>query len=343
MIQASRLPLLILLLTLVVLVAFMLARYERRRQWSLATFMGGLARKLAHAEPDTQRRWRWGLRIAALALLALAAAAPRWGEEVVRVRTQGSDVVFVFDTSASMDARDVAPSRLEEAKREALALLDDLEGDRLGLVAFAGDAYALSPLTLDGSAVRLLIETLNSSTISTPGSDVGRGLRTALRVLPEGDAGEQAIVVFTDGEDLEGGLAAAGALVQRRGVRVLAVGVGTPGGQTIPVLDAAGHQIGVKTDSRNEPVVSRLDEAALRQLARRSGGAYFAADHPGGELGRLRAALAKVGKSARAGRLGSRPVERFHWFALAALLCLITAWLLPQRRGLIARASQEAA
>jgi Ca-activated chloride channel family protein len=325
-------------LGLVLVVALAWWRYEKKRGKALARFAGDLARRLAHAETDLQRRARWALRLAGLAALVVAAAAPRWGEEVVRVSTQGSDLVLVFDTSASMDARDVPPTRLEEAKREALALLDDLAGDRVAVVAFAGDAVALSPLTLDRSAARLLIEALQSDVVSTPGSDLGRGLRTALRLLPEGEAGQQAIVLFTDGEDLEGGLAEATSSIERRGIRVFAVGVGTPAGETIPVLDDRGYQVGVKTDPNGQPVVSRLDVNALRNVAERTRGRFLAAQHPGGELARLKAAVATVGSGAREGRLGSRPVERFPLFALVAWILFVASWLLPERRTVLPRA-----
>src|SRR5262249_35151609 len=158
--------------------------------------------------------------------------------------------------SKSMDTRDVPPSRILEAKREALALLDDLEGDRVAVVVFAGDAAALTPLTLDLSAARLLVESLGTDAVSTPGTDLGKGLTTALNVLREGDSGEQAIVVVTDGEDLEGRLGEGAALAQRRGVKVFPVGVGTAAGETIPVLDDNGRQIGVKVDESGQPVVS---------------------------------------------------------------------------------------
>jgi len=334
--------LLVLGLGLVLVLVLMTLRHERRRRWALQAFAGPLARSLAHAEGEGQRRVRWGLRILALALLSVAAAGPRWGEEVVRVTTQGSDIVLVFDVSASMDARDVPPTRLEEAKREALGLLESLEGDRVGVVAFAGDAVALTPLTLDLSAVRLLVETLSTDVVSTPGSDVGRGLKTALRVLPEGDTGEQAIVLFTDGEDLEGGMAGGSALVQQKGVRTFAVGVGTKAGETIPLLDARGRQVGVKTTPDGQPVVSRLDQPALEGLARKTRGRFFAADHPGGETAALKAAVHTVGRGTREGRLGSRPIERFHWFALAAWLCLIASWLLPERKSLRVPAARAA-
>jgi Ca-activated chloride channel family protein len=326
---------LLLGLGLVALVAALWWRYERRRRRVLAAFAGDLARRLAHAESDTQRLLRWGLRLAGLLALVVGAAAPRWGEEVVRVSAQGSDLVFVFDVSASMDARDVPPTRLDEARREALAVLDGLAGDRVGVVAFAGDAVALSPLTLDRSAARLLIESLRSDVVSTPGSDLGRGLRNALRLLPDEEASQQAIVLFTDGEDLEGGLEEAAAAIERRGVRVIAVGVGTPAGETIPVLDERGYQVGVKTDAAGQPVVSRLDARSLRALASRTRGQFLAAQHPGGELARLKAAVGSVGKGTREGRLGSRPVERFPGFALLAWILFVASWLVPERRTVL--------
>ncbi len=330
-------------LAMVVVVALLYVRFERRRARVLVAFAGGLAPRLARAEDDKQRHLRWGLRLVGLLALAIAAAGPRWGEEVVRMSSRGSDLVFVFDTSQSMAARDVPPSRLEEARREALALLEASAGDRIGVVAFAGDAVALTPLTLDHSAVRLLIESLTTDALSTPGSDVGRGLRTALRVLPDEDAGQQAIVLFTDGEDLEGGLEPAIEQVARRGVRVFAVGVGTPAGETIPLLDERGYQTAVKLGTDGQPVVSKLDAPALRGLARRTRGQYFAAPHPGGEIVRLRGALAGVGEGAREGRLGARPVERFPWFALVAWLLFVASWLLPERRtlGVLARLERK--
>jgi hypothetical protein len=133
-------------------------------------------------------------------------------------------------------------------------------------------------------------------------------------------------VLFTDGEDLEGAQARARPAARRQGVRGR---VGTKGG-TIPLTDAQGGR-SRKTDPQGQPVVSHLDAEALRELARRTHGRYFSADHPGGEIGALRAALGAVGRGTRQGRLGSRPIERFHWFAVVAWTLLVSSWLLPER------------
>ncbi len=278
------------------------------------------------------RRYGALLRLAAFACLAIGAAEPEWGRELVRRTATGSDVVLLVDVSASMDARDVAPSRLHETRREALAVIDRLQGSRIGVVAFSGDAVRLCPLTQDASAARLVVESLWSGSVSEPGTDLGRGLALARKVLPTGRRDEQAIVLWTDGEDLERGAAAALADVAASGIRVFTVGVGTPAGDVVPSLDDQGRAVDVKRDEAGNAVRSRLDERLLRDVARRTRGAYFSASRPGGELPRLLSALGTLARSGRGERLVERPVARFPLFASLAALCLALEALRPRRR-----------
>ena len=272
------------------------------------------------------------LRVSALACLILGASGPEWGREVVRRGSTGSDVVLLLDASASMDTRDVPPSRMAEARREALAVLDRLAGSRVGVVAFAGDAVRLCPLTLDVPAARLVLEAMSSGALSTPGTDLGKGLRMALKVMPQGRREEQAIVVWTDGEDLEHGGKAAIEEVARSGIRVFAVGLGTSEGDVVPVLDASGSLTDVKRDEKGNTVRSRLDEGLLRALAQRTHGAYFSASRPGGELGRLLGAIENLARSSRRQRLVERPVPRFPLFAAVAALLLAYERVRRKRR-----------
>jgi Ca-activated chloride channel family protein len=269
-----------------------------------------------------QRRIGILARALALVCLTVGAAGPEWGFELVRRSALGSEVVLLVDVSASMDVRDVPPSRIEEARREAIAVLDRLQGSKVGVVAFAGDAVRLCPLTLDRSAARLVLESLSSATVGEPGSDLGRGLRAAARLLPPKRRGEQLVVVWTDGEDLEAGARGTIDELVRAGLRVFAVGVGTAAGDVVPVLDERGRVVDVKRDDAGGPVRSRLDEGLLQRLARRTRGAYFSASRPGGELPRLLGALGSVGRGERGERLVERPVERFAWFTIAAALLL---------------------
>ncbi len=277
------------------------------------------------AQRDPRAGWIGAaLRLAALACVLFGAAGPEWGREMVRRGSSGSDVVLVIDVSTSMDARDVPPSRIDEARREALAVLDRLQGSRVAVVAFAGDAVRLCPLTLDLPAARLVVESLSTGALSTPGTDLGKGLRLARQVVPSGRRDEQAIVLWTDGEDLEAGARSEIDALTRSGVRVFAVGVGTRDGDVIPLLDPDGHVSDIKRDEKGTAVRSRLDENLLRTLSQRTRGAYFSADRPGGELGRLLGAVTGLARAGRTQRLSERPVPRFPLFAaLAAFLLLV--------------------
>ncbi len=272
------------------------------------------------------------LRLVAVLLLGLGAAGPQWGREAVRRQSQGSDIVYVIDVSASMQARDVAPSRMDETQREATALLARLQGSRVGVVAFAGDAIRLCPLTLDQAAVRLTLETIGPGTVSEPGSDLGRALKTGLKLLPAGRRDEQAMVVWTDGEDLEGHAREAIEELRQSGLRVFVVGVGTPAGDVIPMSDVSGVTVDVKRDESGAVVRSRLDEGLLRELARATRGSYFTASRAGGELVRLASSLGSIARSRRGTRLVERPVARFPLLALGATGCLLAFFVAPRRR-----------
>ncbi len=272
---------------------------------------------LAQARPWS-RRVGLALRAGALALLVLGAAGPQWGRETVRRESRGSDVVFVLDVSASMDVRDVPPSRMDEARREALGLLGRIPGSRVGVVLFAGTAVRVCPLTLDHSAVRLLLESANTGSLSEPGTDLAAALEQAHAALPDGRHEEQGIVLWTDGEDLEGRAREAVEKLRKTGVRVFAVGVGTPAGDVVPEFDEQGRAVDVKRDEKGEVVRSRLDDATLRELARATRGSYFSAAHAGGELQRLAGMVGTLAQVKRGARLVERPVARFQWFALAA-------------------------
>ena len=323
----------LLALTVVPLLWLLEMRAARRARRGLAGLIGERPDSVLRAQVLVgSRRTGALLRLGALIALIVGAAGPEWGHEVVRRSSNGSDVVLVLDASASMDSRDVAPSRLEEARREALAALDRLEGSRVAVVAFAGDASRLCPLTLDRSAARLTLESLSSASVSSPGTDLGRALRMAARVIPPGRRDEQAIVLWTDGEDLERGARSALDEIAAGGVRIFAVGVGTPAGGEVPVLDDQGRAVDVKREPGGSVVVSRLDESLLRTIAHRTRGGYYSASRPGGELPRLLASLGALARSARGTRMSERPVPRFRWFAWLAIALLSLDLLRARRR-----------
>jgi Ca-activated chloride channel family protein len=325
-------PLVLWALLALPLLAWLEWRAAVRARLALRAMLGPQPLPVLSSQPRRgARRDAALLRMGALLLLVIGAAGPQWGRESVRRESRGSDLVLVLDCSASMEARDVAPTRMDVARREAIALIERVGETRLGVVAFAGDAVRLCPLTLDPAAVRLTLETIGPGSVSEPGSDLGRALTAALRLLPTGRREEQAVVVWTDGEDLEGGARAALETLRREGLRVFVVGVGTPAGAPIPVLDEAGRTVDTKRDENGTPVVSRLDERLLRDLARRTRGAYFASTGGGGSLPRLLAALGSLSQARHGTRLVERPVARFPWFGLLAVVALAVLALLSRR------------
>ena len=268
----------------------------------------------------------------AAAALGIAAAGPRWGVEAVEERSAAADLVLALDVSKSMLARDVAPSRLERERVLARRLLRELGGDRIGLVAFAGRAYVLSPMTVDHGALQLYLDALDPEIVSQGGSSLASAVRQATDLArgPQ-DAGRGAVVLITDGEALEDeeGVREAADRAARVGITVHTVGVGTEGGAPVPESDGAGSQ-GYKRGPDGEIVVSRLNEDLLRDVARRTGGRYVRLDEAGATEGVL-AALRGLDRTEGDTQRRVREKLRYGWFVALALALLAADGVLAVR------------
>ncbi|MCC7518635.1 MAG: VWA domain-containing protein [Verrucomicrobiae bacterium] len=313
-----------------------LARLERRRRAALAQFASDrLLVRLAASVSPKRRRVKRTLLAAGIAALLLAAARPQWGWREEEVRRRGMDLIFAVDTSKSMLAQDVRPNRLARAKLAVLDLADRLEGDRVGLIAFAGTAFLQCPLTLDHDAFRVSLDALDANVIPKGGTNLGAAIREARAALEAGGTGQKALLLLTDGEDLERDALSAARDAAKAGLRVFTVGVGTAAGEIIPVpADAAGATAGeyVK-DPEGRVVKSRLDAKTLGEIAAITGGLY----QPLGLQGEgLRAiyeeGLASFSRTQLLSRLNRFPIERFPWFLGFGLLLFAAEWLIGDRR-----------
>jgi len=275
---------------------------------------------------------RIAFALAALALATFGIMRPQAGFRLVTTTSRGVDLVMALDLSRSMDARDTRPDRLGAAKREALSLLDALEGSQIGLVAFAGRAQVIAPLSTDREGLASLIETATTRDMDNPGTDLGAALSLSGRLLHRPGERPRAVAVFTDGENLEGDPVGALERVKGAGARLYTVGVGTPEGGTIPVVDTTGAVRGVKRDAQGGVVQTKLDEGALRELARRGGGLYERGDGTGRAALRLVDPIRSEGSYESRGRSIRAYDERFPWFAAAAGVLLIAERLVPRRR-----------
>ncbi|HMQ22972.1 MAG TPA: VWA domain-containing protein [Planctomycetota bacterium] len=211
--------------------------------------------------------------VVGLLFVALAALEPAKGYSVAKVQRRGIDLVVCLDTSRSMLAEDIAPTRLERAKRDLGALLPELRGDRIALIAFAGSTRVVCPLTHDLGAFEALLSGVDTTTTRSGGTDIGGALRAALALLPAEGAASQTVLLISDGEDLAGKAKSEAELMRARGVRMHAIGYGSPRGAKIPE-DGGGYV----TDEAGQDVVTKLDAEGLRGLAEACAGVSIEAD-----------------------------------------------------------------
>ena len=306
---------------------------RRRADARVERFAGTkLSGAMVRSVSRPRRAWRAVLRLAALTLLLIAAARPQWGASEVDVEQKGIDIVVALDISRSMLADDVKPSRLTRAKVEIQALVESLRGDRIGLVFFAGAAFPQCPLTVDYPAARLFLSQADPSMISAQGTDLASALETSLELLGDGDSNHKVILLVTDGEDFSERLDEVREQLQRQGVLLFAVGMGTPEGAPIPVVDEAGTRQGFFRDESGQVVVSRLEEAPLLELVRAANGVYIRTGAAGIDLNRLRSELSSLEGRTFAARRVTSYQERYAWPVGAGLLLLLIEGFLHDRR-----------
>lgn len=273
-------------------------------------------------------RTRVVLAAAGALLLGFALVGPVRGYTLREVRRRGLDLVVCIDTSRSMLVQDLKPDRLTRARREVAGLLERLQGDRAAILAFAGDVREVAPLSHDRSTLAMFAATLNPDDNLRGGTDVGAALEHALTLFDERTGAHEAIIVLTDGEDLEGKGLEVAREAKRRGIRVYLVGMGTPEGGKIP--DGAR---GFVKDEAGKEVVSRMDGASLQRIAEETGGAYLPADASAIPLQELyEKRISKLeGRELLAGK-ERIPHDRYQWPLVLAAACLLGEAALRERR-----------
>ena len=262
------------LILLPVLAAFFLGYWQWRKR-AIGRFGDrSLLEQLMPGASKYKHPVKFSLLLLALAFLIVGWANPQWGNKREKVKRKSADVIIALDISNSMYAEDIAPNRLERAKKFAENLVEKLKGERIGLILFAGGAYLQAPLTTDYTVIQLFIRSANPELAGTQGTSIGDAIDAARNSFPEENHSHKALIIITDSEDHDGeALASAEKLARENGIILFTVGVGTPEGSFIPVLINGREDY--KRDDTGQPVRSRLNEEALRELAENGGGAYF--------------------------------------------------------------------
>jgi Ca-activated chloride channel family protein len=320
-------------LTLVPVLAGLAWLSGRRRRRALEQFADSpLLDRLAESVDAVARRWKLVLQLAAVALLAVALARPQFGSRVETVRSVGQDIVIAVDLSESMLAEDVAPNRLGRARLSILRLMDRLDGDRIGLVAFAADAFVQSPLTIDYAAAGMFLGAMEPDLMPIQGTDLGAALRVSLDALEESARDAKVLVLVTDAEDHEATYDAELARVQELGVQLYVVVVGTGEGVPIPVYDDEGARQGFLRDEEGNVVTTRVGEQALEDLARRADASVVRVVSGGTALDELVDDIARgEGEELNALQV-TRFEEQFQLFLGLALFLLVVDAVVSDRR-----------
>ena len=320
-------------LLLVPLLIVLFVRAERRGHKRLQEFVSAhLLPQLAGTVNRPRRITRFALQLLGLSLALVSLAQPRWGYTFEDVKRKGLDLLIAVDTSRSMLSNDVQPNRLERVKLAVQDLINELQGDRVGLIAFAGRAFLQAPLTIDYDAVVEAINDLDTKTIPEGGTNISAAIALATQSFGKSATGNRALIIFTDGEELSGDAVKTAKEAADAGVRIFTVGVGTPQGSLIPVTGDDGQTAFVK-DSAGQVVKSKLDDKRLREIAQATGGFYVHLESGPRAMQQFQnEGLAKMQAAEMDVRLSRRPIERYEWPLSAALIALALSILIPERK-----------
>ena len=319
------------LLALVPLLPLFAALGSRKRKNILSLLLGNAPGRAAAVHLSVLRRfWRLMLLTAAAVMIIVAAAKPYIYSQVLPFEPRGRDLLFLCDVSRSMNSTDIAPSRLKHARFIMTQLADKERGDRFGLAAFAGNAYLSCPLTSDPVTFKEYVDELSTDTVPAGGTNLEKALQVAEKAFAGSESSNRAIILLTDGEEVQGNFLAAASSLKKKKIPVFAVGFGDPvNGAVIPVEEGKSALV---RDSSGKIVTSKLNETVLNRLAQETGGVYIRTTVTDPGVAALESAVNALGRSGSAQTKRRTPVEEFPK-AVGAALALLVIFLLLSERG----------
>ncbi len=290
---------------------------------------------------DERSKVKYWLRSSILllsgALLVLAFANPRIGTKFEEVKRMGIDLIVALDVSASMRARDIAPSRIQSAKRGLQQVIERLRGDRIGIIIFAGEAYTQLPLTTDYGAAAMLTDIIDIGSAPTPGTAIGSAITLAMQSFEKDEGRNKAMIIITDGENHEDDAVAAAKEAAGKGIVIHTIGMGSPEGAPIPTGDGS-WSTAFKLDTDGNPVLTRLDEKTLEAVAEAAGGAYRRASNTRDDISAVFTEIEKMEKKEYGAKQFTSFEDRFQYpLAAAILLLLIEAAMSEKRNRFLSR------
>lgn len=319
-----------LLLILSLLVGlFLYANYIRRqrlKKYGDPVLLEELMPTVSKYRPNL----KFWILLVAIALVIVMLARPQFGSKMETVKRSGVEAVIALDISNSMLAEDVAPSRLEKAKKMISRLVDTFNNDKVGMIVFAGEAFTQLPITSDYISAKMFLESITPSLITTQGTDIGAAIRLAMKSFTPNEGVGRAIVVITDGENHEGGAIEAAKEAAEKNMQVFILGIGSPEGSPIPVERGSND---FRRDKDGNVIVTRLNEQMCQEIAKAGNGLYIRVDNSNSAERMLNNEIGKLAKSDVESQIFTEFDEQFEGLAWLVLILLVVEMLILDRKN----------
>lgn len=307
--------------------------WQRRKQKEFGDLE--LVRRLSPEKSVFKRTLKFVILMVGVALVVIGLVNPKIGTKTETVKREGIDIVFAMDVSKSMLAEDVAPNRLDKSKQLVSQLINRMAGDRIGIVAYAGSAFPVLPITTDYAASKMFLQSMNTDIVSSQGTALDDAINLAASYFDEKDKQtSKLIILVSDGEDHEGGADDAAEDAKKKGIKIITIGVGTEKGGPIP-MKQNGRPVGFKRDKNDEVVITKLNQQNLQAIAKNSKG-YVLGNNTAQVIDFVKKALDNIEKTEFETQQFTDYNSQFQWFlGLGFVLLGLDVFLLERKTGWI--------
>ncbi len=291
-----------------------------------------LVNRLMPAKSQSRPVVKFVILMLAYIFLVFGVANPQTGSKLEEMKRKGIDMIIALDVSNSMLAEDIEPNRLERAKQAISKLIDRLDGDRIGIIIFAGKAYLQLPITTDYSAAKLFLFSISTDVVPAQGTAIGEAIQTAVSSFDDNDH-SKAIIIITDGENHEGNAVEAAQAAAEKDIKIYTIGMGSIEGAPIPIYNKYGNQTGYKKDSQGNTVITKLDKKMLQQIASSGDGIFVRADNVKAGLNKIFEKINKLEETEFKSKVYSDYEDRFQYLLGAALILILIEIVIADRKS----------
>jgi len=320
---------LLLIIPFLVMLYALLLLWKKRSQKQFAT--PEMLQKLSPEKSRFKPGLKFIILLFALASLTMALVNPKIGTKMETVTREGVDVVFAIDVSKSMEAEDIAPNRLEKSKQLVTQIINDLAGDRIGIIAYAGSAFPQLPITTDYAAAKMFLQAMNTDMVSSQGTAINDAIDLATTYYDDTNQTSKVLFIISDGEDHFGEVGPTAKKAAELGIRIFTIGVGTIKGAPIP-LKKNGIIQSYKKDQNGETVITRMNEETLKEIAANANGKYIGGNITSEVTAQVTEILQNMDKTEFEAKQFADYQSQYQWFlGFGILLLLLDVFLLERK------------